>query len=100
MSEQEENRKSGGLISFDLNKWLPYLLIGLGWVLSYGRTSNSNDMLRVQVESQQSTIQDLTKQLAAQSERIVRVETRIDSDEAAKQQEERFHTSTTPKDGH
>lgn len=85
-------KKMPGNNSFDMNKVVPWFFVLaalVGWVVSYGRSSNSNDMLRVEVASQQAVLQDMSKQLAAQSERIARVETKLDSLVADMQMRER-----------
>lgn len=64
-------------VSFNPNKLLPWFAVMLAivsFLYTYGRNSNASDQMKIDMEKQQSKIEDLYAKMAQQSERIKALE--------------------------
>jgi len=74
----ENQRKPSIRIPFDLKLVLPYALLFASWVVAYIRAGDSADVVRMQVQADQQTIQKLSESVSTLSERLARVESMSD----------------------
>ena len=71
----DHNRKPSIRIPLDFKLILPYALLVASWVTAYIRAGDSADVVRMQVQADQATIQKLSESVSTLSERLARVET-------------------------
>lgn len=76
--KDDSNGRPSIKIPLDLNKLLPYVVLGASCLLAWRGNSDATEFLKMQVQSEQASIQELTKQLSALSERLVRIESMSD----------------------
>lgn len=89
MPEDKEEKKSSSL-SFDVNKWLPYIIIFGGWLINWGKDSSNIESLRNQVAADHAVMQTMSDRLSSMSDRLIRVETNVEAMKKDQDQERSY----------
>jgi hypothetical protein len=74
MLDDHDEKRKRSVVSFDISKWLPYVLIVGGWLIAYGRDSSGTENLKKQVEEDHASTKSLIEKVGTVSEHLARVE--------------------------
>lgn len=85
--EQEEKKTPTSSSSFDIHKWLPYILLIGQWLIGYGRDSSGTTAMKAELDSDKASIAASSKEQSDVLQRLTRVEANVETMTREKNQE-------------